>query len=100
MAIIRAAKQQETKTEKIRIGLKLCKTADGKTFTAYKLDRNGRWVDLRFRREANVKDLETLAKEGCTLADIEVTGLSDASERYVHSRFYASDIVGDVVALN
>lgn len=82
----------------INITIDKVKTKDGRSFIAYKYDNNGRKVDLRFRREVNTRDLESLALDGRSVrATITVRGLSDASEKFTYPRFYAGEIVGDII---
>ena len=98
MTIIR--KTVEPVETSINIRMNIVQTKDGRKFVAYKFDHDGKLVDLRFTREAageNLTALEDLAKQGVTRASITVVDLQDASARFTYPRFYAREIVGDII---
>lgn len=76
-------------TATITVLVKLIKDKTGKEFYTYRMVVDGgRLVDLRWRKETDLRELND-----CKKARVTVDYLSDASNRFEYPRFYAGGIV-------
>lgn len=73
----------------ITVLVKPVKDNTGKEFLTYRMvGEGGKLVDLRWRKETNLRELNE-----CKKARVTVDYLSDASARFEFPRFYAGGIV-------
>lgn len=76
-------------TTTITVLVKLFKDKTGKEFYTYRMVvEGGRLVDLRWKKETDLRELND-----CKKARVTVDYLSDASNRFEYPRFYAGGIV-------
>lgn len=72
----------------ITVLIKEVKDKTGKAFMTYRMvSDGGRLVDLRWKKETDLRELNE-----CRKARVTVDYLSDASARFEYPRFYAGDI--------